>query len=269
MSNRDIRDALSYHDATKLSYINLDNKPPMHKAYPHLAAVPLPEDFPYPRVSAVDALCGWTARSGAQLELPTLAQLLFFSAGMVKKGTVRGAGEVHYRAAASAGALYPIEVYVAVRDVPGLQPGLYHFSPLEFSLRRLGQGDMGRHLSAASAGEASIAEAPAVFLQTAMFWRSAWKYRARSYRYCFWDAGTMAANLLAACSSAGLGARLVMGFVDGDVNRLLGLAAVGRQLWPSFLWDKAHLLPARTEERSSCPMRTRTAFPRGRLFTPR
>src|SRR5262249_32538095 len=66
-------------------------------------------------------------------------------------------------------------------------------------------------------------DAPAVLVYTSTFWRNAWKYRARAYRHCFWDAGTILANLLAVAAAAALPAHVVQSFVDADVNRLLDL----------------------------------------------
>jgi len=62
-----------------------------------------------------------------------------------------------------------------------------------------------------------------VLVYTSTFWRNAWKYRARTYRHCFWDAGTILANLLAVASATGRPVRVVQGFADDDVNRLLDL----------------------------------------------
>src|SRR5207245_11577283 len=58
---------------------------------------------------------------------------------------------------------------------------------------------------------------------TSLAWRNAWKYEARSYRHWFWDSGVIAANLLATSNSAGLSTKVVLGFVDSEVDRLLGL----------------------------------------------
>ena len=55
------------------------------------------------------------------------------------------------------------------------------------------------------------------------FWRSAWKYRERGYRYCYWDNGTILANLAATANTLGLPAEVVAGFVDAEVDALLGL----------------------------------------------
>jgi SagB-type dehydrogenase family enzyme len=133
-----------------------------------------------------------------------------------------GAGEIAFRAAASAGGLYPIEAYVVCGDLPGLAAGVYHFSPADFALRCLRQGDYRGALAQATADDPTVAAA-ATLVFSAVFWRSAWKYRLRSYRYCFWDNGTIMANLLAAATVAGQPARVLMGFIDTQVNHLLGL----------------------------------------------
>ena len=227
MSNRDTSAARDYHEATKLAYINLRNKPPMYKSYTSGAVIPLPEQFPHPTTPTLDALVPATGDASPALDIATLAQLLYFSAGVIRKSLVRSVGEVHYRAAASAGALYPVETYVVCGNLPGLEAGVYHFSPSEFSLRQLRQGDFRGCLSQAAGGEPTVASAPVTLVYSAIFWRSAWKYRARGYRYCFWDNGTIIANLLAASAAARLPGRIIAGFVDAQVDRLVGID--GRQ----------------------------------------
>jgi len=76
---------------------------------------------------------------------------------------------------------------------------------------------------AATAGEPAIATAPVIVACTSTFWRNAWKYQARTYRHCFWDDGTLLANLLAVAAAVDLPARVVLGFVDDELNRLLDL----------------------------------------------
>ena len=227
MDNRDIEAAKDYHESTKLSYINLRNKPPLYKSYQSGTVVHLPTSFAQPTVSTLEAVAGIaspdTGGSGP-LDLTVVAQLLFYSAGLIRKRVLPVAGEVHYRAAASAGALFPVEVYLVSGDIPGLAAGVYHFSPADFTLRQLREGDYRGELVRASAGDEAVAAAPVTMVFTAVFWRSAWKYRVRGYRYCFWDAGTILANLLAAArGEAGLSTRLVAGFVDQWVDRLLGV----------------------------------------------
>jgi len=156
--------------------------------------------------------------------LPALATLLYYTAGVTKKKTYPGGGEMLFRAAASTGALYQTEVYAVVGEVEGLAPGLYHFCPGDFALRRLREGDVRRALAAAAADE-SLARRAFTVVLSAIYWRNTWKYQARGYRHLFWDSGTMLANLLAVGGALGLAPRLLTGFVDSEVNRLLGLDA--------------------------------------------
>lgn len=225
MSNRDIDIAHLYHESTKLFYLELHKKPPAYKLYRELPLLPLPTDFSPLAVPALEAIAatGQMAPPTRAFDLTMLAGLLFFAAGRIKKRTFAGVGEVSFRAAASAGGLYPVEVYVVCGELPGLAAGVYHFSPADFALRSLRQGDYRPVLAQAAAGDQTVTTAPCTLVCSAIFWRSAWKYRVRSYRYCFWDNGTIVANLFAVTAAAGLPARVVMGFVDAQVNHLLGL----------------------------------------------
>ncbi|MBA3915371.1 MAG: nitroreductase family protein [Acidobacteriales bacterium] len=68
-----------------------------------------------------------------------------------------------------------------------------------------------------------MARAPLTIVCTGTYWRNAWKYEARTYRHFGWDNGTLLANLLAVSAASGLQAKVVLGFVDAEVNRLLDL----------------------------------------------
>src|SRR5213079_2387260 len=84
-------------------------------------------------------------------------------------------------------------------------------------------GDHRAAVVAATAGEPAMAAAPVIVACTSTFWRNSWKYQARAYRHCFWDSGTILANLLALAAAVDLPARVVLGFVDDELNRLLDL----------------------------------------------
>jgi hypothetical protein len=62
-----------------------------------------------------------------------------------------------------------------------------------------------------------------VIVSASTFWRNAWKYQSRAYRHCYWDNGTILANLLAAASARKIPAKLVLGFIDAAVSELLSL----------------------------------------------
>ena len=223
MPNSDTSAARSFHDATKLSYISLATKPPLYKSYPGLSAVALPPDMPSPEAATLPAVTGKLAPAQGPLDLNAIAQLLHYSAGLIRRSTLRTAGEVHYRAAASAGALYPVELYVVCGDLPGLAAGVYHYGPATNSLSLLREGDFRGNLAAGSADHNAVGNAPATIVCTCVFWRSAWKYRERGYRYCYWDNGTILANMAATANALGQPAEVVAGFVDAEVDALLGL----------------------------------------------
>ena len=216
-------DAWEFHQATKLGYINLKTKPGLYKSYSGLPQVPLPAELAPPGMPALEAVAAAGILPDGELDLYSVGQLLHYSAGLIRRSNLPLAGEVHYRAAASAGALYPVELYVVCGDLPGLPAGVYHFAPDQASLVRLRTGDYRRNLAEAAANEETVARAPATIVCTAVFWRSAWKYRTRGYRYCFWDNGTIIANVMAVSHSLGLPSGLVAGFADRQVDGLLGV----------------------------------------------
>ena len=108
--------------------------------------------------------------------------------------------------------------------MPDLPAGVYHFSPGDFALRRLRAGDFRGALAVAAADD-RIAAGPATVIATAIYWRNTWKYQARGYRHLFWDSGSLLANLLASATALDVAARLVTGFVEREVNGLLGVDA--------------------------------------------
>src|SRR3989454_10237077 len=230
MSGKDFSSALTYHEATKHSevsigasahYLDWDSKPALFKEYKNLPSIALPRDFSRPEENSIKAIKNQANDIGAkQVDIGVLSELLFFSAGLTRK--VRFGKEIYYmRAASATGALYPIELYVISGRIPGLGAGVYHFNPLHFSLIKLREGDYRTSLD--DAGSSDSLSAPFTLAFTSLAWRNAWKYEARSYRHWFWDSGVIAANLLATSNSAGLSTKVVLGFVDSEVDRLLGL----------------------------------------------
>jgi SagB-type dehydrogenase family enzyme len=207
---------------TSTHTLEWDIKPFPFKVYADLPAIALPRDLDPVATDTLAALDPARRAPASRLDLERLATVLYLAAGVTKKKSYPGGGEALFRAAASTGALYQTEVYVAAGEVDGLAPGLYHFGPGDFALRRLREGDV-RGALAEAAADASLAGRQAVVVLSAIYWRNTWKYQARGYRHLYWDSGTMLANLLAAGAALGLAPRLVTGFVDAAVNRLLGL----------------------------------------------
>jgi SagB-type dehydrogenase family enzyme len=218
--------AAALHERTKHTWQRLraeahgldwGNHPFPFKLYPDLEPLPLPRQLPESGVPATQVLSGHASAPASALDLAGLARLLFFAAGVTR--ILHG---VLFRAAPSAGALYPTELYAVCGPLPDLPAGVYHFEPAEFALRRLRDGDFRARLAAAAA-EPAIARLPLCLVLTGIPWRTTWKYRERGYRHLFWDAGAIVANLLAVAAAAGLKTRVLLGFVDQEVSGLLGI----------------------------------------------
>src|SRR2546422_488135 len=142
--------ARDFHDQTRHSYASVrssghfldwDTKPFLFKIYPDLPTISLPKTFDPLSLDALAALAPGAAGSAGRVTIETLASVLFFAAGLTKKKTYPGGDEIHFRAAPSTGALYQTEVYVVGGPIEGLPAGVYHFSPGDFCLRRLREGD--------------------------------------------------------------------------------------------------------------------------------
>src|SRR5229473_2977948 len=232
-ANSKIEEAWKYHDATKHSYASVHNslhfldwgnQPLPFKAYTTLEALPLPRESRQTGVAALSAVAesirAEANAASAVPDLAALAQLLYLTAGITRHRKHPG-GEIYFRAAACTGALYEVELYVVCGNLADLDAGVYHFSPAEFALRRLRAGDCRSVLNEATGHETAIVRAPVTIICTCTYWRNAWKYQARTYRHFGWDNGTLLANLLAVATALGMPAKVICGFVDAEVNRLV------------------------------------------------
>ena len=133
---------------------------------------------------------------------------------------------MYFRTAPSAGGLYPVETYLSVRSVEGLESGMYHFRPLNADLEFLKRGDYARALANAALGQGMVADAQVTFIWSAVLERSKWKYRERAYRYIYIDAGHIGQNLYLAAEALGLGSCTIGAFFDEDVNSLIGVDGI-------------------------------------------
>lgn len=198
--------------------LDFANQPALFKRYRGIAAEPLPAPRPQDvTMPTLDALARSSGLGGdGLLDRQALSTLLFLMAG------VHPARGPRFRTYASAGALYPIEVYVITAGVDDLAPGVWHYDPLEHALRRLREGDLRAALAEATATPA-VEHARVALALTGIPWRTAWKYEARGYRHLWWDAGMMLANLLAVADAMDVPCDIVVGFVDRDVDEFLGI----------------------------------------------
>jgi SagB-type dehydrogenase family enzyme len=112
---------------------------------------------------------------------------------------------------------------VGIFHVAGIMPGLYHYAVKSHELEQLKPGDFREEVAAASLNQDFVASAGAVFIWTAVFERSGWKYKERAYRYVYLDAGHIAQNTALASVSLGLGTCPIGALYDDEINGLLGV----------------------------------------------
>jgi SagB-type dehydrogenase family enzyme len=191
------------------------------KRYPEAERIPLPRGWHWGRMKLWQALLGRRSRrkyAEAAIGVEDLAMLLWSAQGITAQS-----GTHLLRTAPSAGALYPLETYLAVERVEGVAPGLYHFDVRDFHLERLAAGSFSRQVAEAALGQGFVARAAAVFIWSAVLRRTTARYGSRGMRYIWMDAGHACQNLLLAAESLELNACPVAAFVDDELNRLLGL----------------------------------------------
>ena len=218
-----------YHQWSKPGYsgalgamLDWGGRPAQYKSYPGAEAAPLPDPRGYDGLSLKEAL---EARrsvrdyAAAPLSLEELSRLLHAAQGITEPRS-------GFRAAPSAGALYPIELYAVVSDVAGLEPGIYHYAVQTHGLELLQQGDFRAAVTRAGLGQGFLGQANVCIVLSAVFQRTRWRYRERTYRYVMLEAGHVGQNLYLAATAMGLGACAVGAFLDDDLNDMLGLDGV-------------------------------------------
>jgi SagB-type dehydrogenase family enzyme len=157
------------------------------------------------------------------LTLKEVSQLLWAGQGIVASGR---------RASPSAGATYPLEIFLAAGKVDGLKPGLYRYKNKEHSLELVKEGDLRPALSTAALGQDTVLKAPATIVVTAVFERTRARYGARTERYVHMEAGHVGENIMLQATALGLGTVPVGAFNDGEVKKLLGIEEAPLYLFP-------------------------------------
>jgi SagB-type dehydrogenase family enzyme len=151
----------------------------------------------------------------APLTLAELSQLLW--------AAQETTGSSGFRRVPSAGALYPLEIFVLAGKVDGLSPGIYRYRPKNHELTRTGGGDRRADLCAAALDQAPIRRAPAVLLISAVFERTTSKYGERGIRYVHMESGNGSQNISLEAVSLGLGTVVIGAFKDDAVNSVLDM----------------------------------------------
>ena len=131
-----------------------------------------------------------------------------------------------FRTAPSAGALYPLEIYLVTEE------GIFHYEPEQHDLAVISRDNPSASLYRAALSQEAVRQAPAVFVVTAVYERTAQKYGdERSPRYVHLEAGHAAQNLLLQAVALNLGAVPIGAFQDEEVQAALELPADHKPLY--------------------------------------
>ncbi len=161
------------------------------------------------------------------LTLSELGQLLWAAQGI----TLPSRG---FRAAPSAGATYPLELYVSVREggVEGLPAGIYHYDPFMHSLSLVKAGDFSMEIYRAALSQEWVREAPICIIIAADFVRTTSRYGPRGERYVYMEAGHVGQNIYLQATALGLGTVAVGAFYDDQLKSVVGCSEDPIYLFP-------------------------------------
>ncbi len=243
-ANKDIERLFAYHHATKHTFdsvrtnahfLDWRNQPNPFRSYEGVPVIPLAPDPGFPETGAFAAMAALAEGSRdlngrapelteeIQLDVTWLSRLLWHSMAVSAwKKIPRSAERYSLRVNPSSGNLHPTETYLALGRFAGIDDGLYHYRADRHALEHLSRGD-GIGEIARSLDLPWAADARLIVGLTSIFWREAWKYRDRAYRYCCHDLGHAMMSLLLAAGALGMSGGVVAHFGDLRAARALGL----------------------------------------------
>jgi SagB-type dehydrogenase family enzyme len=208
-----------------------------------LVALPPPQALTGSLERALAERATAAAFAGANVSLEQLATILQHAYGIEGPSSTPGEFPFGPRDVPSAGALYPLELYVHAASVEGLAPGIYHFEPAPSALRRFVDGDCSGRL-ASSLAQPELARAAATVFTTVLFERTTGKYGERGYRFALLEAGHVAQNMTLCTAALGLAGTPIGGFFDYAIDELLEIDGVNHSTVYLFAFGK----PAETGE---------------------
>jgi SagB-type dehydrogenase family enzyme len=232
MSRSERPTAVVYHELTKYSeqellqnprQLDWSTKPNVYKDLVSDRKVDLTPYLPFARNPFTGApLEPKPTRVGDPVGLAQLSRLLYFTYGIT--AVVKSPQEAHaLRAAPSAGALYPAEIYVATRGVDGIADGVHDYQVRDHSLVTLWDGDFWSEFQRYAYGHEAIEKSRLLVIFSAVFYRSSWRYEERAYRRILLDTGHALGNLEAYAPLEYLRVYPVSGFCDSALNGALFL----------------------------------------------
>lgn len=186
--------------------------------------IPLPPASSTPTFDVIRSRYSCRHFANTVMPLDALASLLHQGYGVLGLRDADGVS-IHHRPVPSAGALFPLELYVVTHNVAGLPDGAYHYAAWEHKLEcinsRVTIGELLPNLQE----QHYIVGANVLLFLTAVFSRTMTKYGPRGYRYIFLEAGHVAQNLCLLAAERKLGTLCMGGFRDAYINDVLQLKA--------------------------------------------
>lgn len=146
------------------------------------------------------------------LSLQQISQLLWAGQGITAEKGFHG-----FRTAPSAGALYPIEIYLLAKN------GLFRYLPDGHKIESLAEQDLRGDLADSSFGQVGISQAPVNIVVCAVYSRLTLKYGQRGIRYAHIEVGHIAQNIHLQAVALGLGSVPIGAFNDEEVKKILSL----------------------------------------------
>jgi SagB-type dehydrogenase family enzyme len=150
------------------------------------------------------------------VKLKEVSQLLWSAQGITDE-------KRKFRAAPSAGALYPLEVFLVVGNVSKLEDGIYRYDPFNHAVTKLMEGDYRDNLSLAALGQSCVKNAPISIVIAGVYDRITKKYGERGIMYTYMEAGHAAENVYLQAEALGLGTVVVGAFLDDKVKEVIGM----------------------------------------------
>jgi len=245
--NQEIERLFAYHQATKHSYssvratahfLDWRNQPDPFRIYDGARLIPLERRPDFPNAGTFQTMAAFvegskgsreknsTEEPAVMLDASWVSRLLWHSMAV---SAWKQVPQTHIRYSLrvnpSSGNLHPTETHVALRGFAGLDDGLYHYRVDAHALEQRGRGDWVGELLHRLGRDTTPAfqDTPLLIALTSVFWREAWKYRDRAYRYCCHDLGHALMSLLLAARALGLAGGVVAHFSDLSLARTLGL----------------------------------------------
>jgi SagB-type dehydrogenase family enzyme len=234
-----------YHENTKLFPLTIQLMMPesdfstadlqamsrAYKQYPNAPRIKLPaiESIPQNGRTFDDVISSRRSLrdfANRELTLNELSQILHQSYGVTGESPASRGFRQNFRSAPSAGALYPAEIYIAVRKVAGVEPGIYHYNVPNHEIELMIPGDPTEQVSEVCCRQEYVRQASIVVLISGVLTRTKLKYGERGYRYVLLDIGHLGQNIYLSCASLELAIMTTCGFFDDEANKLLRIDGV-------------------------------------------